>query len=75
MLLYCYKMTTLCSEMIKLALPFCRNEISNDIGYMYPNRSAIIMMGQALINIYKVQILENYILNLSFLIDLLRIIP
>jgi len=38
-----------------------KNEISVDIKFMYPNRSAIIIMDQALINSYEEAILENNI--------------
>ena len=45
--------------MITLPIPFCENEISVDIEFMYPNRSAITITDQALINIYEEAILEN----------------
>jgi len=57
--LYCSKMSTFCCEMITLAFPFCKNEISVDIEFMYQNRSAIIVMDQALINIYEEAISDN----------------
>ena len=45
--------------MITLPIPFCENEISVDIEFMYQNRSAIIVMDQALINNYEEAISEN----------------
>jgi len=61
--LYCSKMSTFCCEMITLAFPFCKNEISVDIEFMYPNRSAIIIMDQALISIYEEAISESNIVQ------------
>ena len=52
-------MSTFCCEMITLAFPFWKNEISVDIEFMYQNRSAIIVMDQALINICEEAISEN----------------
>ena len=57
--LYFFKMSTFCCEIITLPFPFCKNEISVDIEFMYQNRSAIIVMDQALINICEEAISEN----------------
>ena len=61
--LYCSKMSTFCCEMITLAFPFCKNVISVDNEFLHPNRSAIIIMDQALINIYEEAISKSNIVQ------------
>jgi len=60
---YLNVMTMYCSEIITLPLPFSKNEGGVDLMRKFPMHSAIVMMDNALINVYQDAISKNSIIQ------------